>query len=158
MRQTVLQFKYRHLKAAAATLGELIINSFNLQPRPGEALIAVPLHPKRLRQRGYNQSALLAAELGKLTGLPVIEGALVRVRNTIPQARTKSAAERRSNVQGAFACQQQMNGRDILLIDDVCTTGATLDACAAALKSAGAGTVRGLTLATEPFPSPAAKP
>jgi predicted amidophosphoribosyltransferase len=90
--------------------------------------------------------------MSKLTGLPVVEGSLLRQRDTIPQARTASAAERRSNVRDAFACQQELQGMRVLLIDDVCTTGATLDACATALRAAGAGSIWGLTVATEMFP------
>lgn len=110
----------------------------------------VPLHRKRLQERGYNQSALLAGELGKLTGLPVLNDYLVRRKHTPPQARTTSVGERQSNVVGAFACpDRKLSGRQVLLIDDVSTSGATLDACAGALKSAGAGSVWGLVMAKE---------
>ncbi len=110
----------------------------------------VPLHSRRLRERGYNQSELLAKELGIISGLPMIKGSLVRKKLNQSQVRTMSAAERRKNVAGAFACcGDNMKGRDIMLIDDVATSGATLDACAAALKTAGSGKVWGLTLARE---------
>ena len=153
VRLAIHQFKYRHLKAMAAPLGQLLADYWRSYPLPGEALVPVPLHPKRLRERGYNQASLLAREMGKLTGLPAVEGSLLRIRDTVTQARTASAAERRSNVRDAFACQQELHGEKILLIDDVCTTGATLDACAMALRAAGAGSVWGLTVASEMFPS-----
>lgn len=153
VRQAIHQFKYRHLKAIAAPLGQLLAEFLRSHPLPGEVLVAVPLHHKRLRERGYNQASLLAQELGELTGLPVVEGALLRLRDTISQARTASAVERRSNVYDAFGCQQGLLGKQVLLVDDVCTTGATLDACAVALKAAGAGSVWGLTVAREIFPS-----
>jgi predicted amidophosphoribosyltransferase len=111
----------------------------------------VPLHSKRLRQRGYNQAALLAGEIGRLTGLAVAEDRLVRQRDTIAQARTATALERRANVRDAFICRKALDGESVLLIDDVCTTGATLDACAMAVKNAGAGSVWGLTAAREVF-------
>ena len=114
----------------------------------------VPLHPKRLRERGYNQASLLAKKLSRLGGLPVVEDTLIRVRDALPQARTRSAIERRQNVQDAFVCHQGLEGKQVLLIDDVCTTGATLDACAIALKAAGAGSVWGLTVAREMFSLP----
>jgi len=82
------------------------------------------------------------------------EDALIRVRDAVPQARTKSALERRQNVKDAFACKQGLEGKQILLIDDVCTTGATLDSCATALKSAGASSTWGLTVAREMFSLP----
>jgi ComF family protein len=139
----------------ADPLGQLLAEFLRSYPLPGEVLIPVPLHPKRLRERGYNQAALLAREVSKLNGLPVDERLLLRQRDTITQARTTSSLERRSNVYDAFICQQGLHGERILLIDDVCTTGATLDSCAAALKAAGAGSVWGLTVATEKlFSSP----
>jgi len=154
VRQAILQLKYKHLKTVAAPLSQLLAEFLRSHPLKGEVLVSVPLYPKRLRERGYNQASLLAKELGKLVGLPVLEDTLIRVRDALPQARTRSAIERRRNVQDAFACHQRLEGRQILLIDDVCTTGATLDACASALKAAGAGSVWGLTVAREMFSSP----
>jgi ComF family protein len=116
----------------------------------GDVLVPVPLHNRRLRQRGFNQSALIANELSKLTTLPKVETCLSRLKNSPPQARTATANERRRNVADAFACvDERLNGKRVLLIDDVCTSGATLEACAAALKLAGALSVWGLTLARE---------
>lgn len=103
-----------------------------------------------MRERGYNQSSLLAQKLSKLTNLPVVDNSLTRQRHALPQTQTKTVAERRNNVTGAFTCRdQQLKGRQVLLIDDVATSGATLDACAVALKAAGANSVWGLTLARE---------
>jgi ComF family protein len=133
----------------AAPLAQLLAEYLHSHPMIGEVLVPVPLHPKRLRQRGYNQASLLAKELSKIIGLPVEEDALLRVQDVVPQARTKSATERRQNVRHAFACEKNMAGKQILLIDDVCTTGATLDACAIALKTAGASSVWGLTITRE---------
>jgi ComF family protein len=119
-------------------------------PVPGEVVIAVPLHPKRLRERGYNQSHLLAKELAKLRKLPLIDDCLIRERHSPPQARTASVDERRTNVANAFSCRdRRLKGKPVLLIDDVSTSGATLDGCARALKKAGATSVWGLVLARE---------
>jgi ComF family protein len=153
IRQAILQLKYRRLKAVAAPLSQLLAEYLGSHPLKGEVIIPVPLHPKRLRERGYNQASLLAKELSRLIGLPVMEDTLVRVKDAVPQARTLSAVQRRRNVQGAFICHQRLEGRQILLVDDVCTTGATLDACATALKEAGAASVWGLTAAREMFAS-----
>ena len=110
----------------------------------------VPIHRKRWRERGYNQSALLAHELGRLSGLPVVENCLVRHSYTPPQARSASVIERQKNVTDAFTClDRRLQGKRVLLIDDVSTSGATLNTCARALKTAGAATVWGLTLALE---------
>ncbi len=149
VRQAIHQFKYSSVKMAAVPLGQMLADFLRSQPLSGDVLMPVPLYRKRLRERGYNQASLLTTEIGKHTGLPVAEASLVRVRDTLAQARTVSAAERRENVRGAFGCRERLRGENIILIDDVCTTGATLDACATALKAAGAGSVRGLTIARE---------
>ena len=149
VRQAIHQFKYRHIKAMAAPLGRLLADYLRTYPLLGDVLMPVPLHPRRLRERGYNQAALLAKETGRLMGLPVDEVTLLRQRDTITQAKTANAAERRLNVEDAFTCRKELSGERVLLIDDVCTTGATLDACAVALKTAGAGSVWGLTIARE---------
>jgi ComF family protein len=150
MRQAIHQLKYRNLRALAVTLSQLLRDYLLANPIPAEALVPVPLHPKRLRERGYNQSGLLARELGKLTGLAVVDDCLIRQRTAPPQARSASVEERRRNVSEAFiCCDQQLRGRQVLLIDDVATSGATLDACAAAVKASGAASVWGLAVARE---------
>jgi ComF family protein len=119
-------------------------------PLPADVLVPVPLHPKRLRERGYNQSELLARELGKLVSLPLVGNQLVRRKYALPQARTNSVAQRRANMADAFACEgNALAGRRVLLVDDVSTSAATLDACAATLKNSGAASVWGLVLARE---------
>jgi ComF family protein len=149
VRQAVHQLKYRNLRALAGPLARLLSDYLLTNPLPADVLVPVPLHPKRLRERGYNQSRLLAKELGKLTGLPVVDDCLVRERHSLPQARTASVVERRANVASAFSCRRRLEGERVILIDDVATSGATLDACARALKQAGAGSVWGLVLARE---------
>jgi ComF family protein len=104
----------------------------------------VPLHPSRRRERGFNQ----ARDLARHVGLPVVE-ALARIRPTAPQARL-SAAERGQNLEGAFAATRharRLTGTTVVLVDDVSTTGATLEGCALALRSAGVADVRALTAA-----------
>ncbi len=150
MRQAIHQLKYRNLRALVAPLAKLLNEYLITNPVHGEALVPVPLHQKRLRERGYNQSGLLAQELGKLINLPVVDDCLIRQRHAPPQARTLTVDERRSNVADAFTCRyHRLKGKQVLLIDDVSTSGATLDACAAALKATGATSVWGLVLARE---------
>ena len=150
IRQAIHRLKYNNLRVLALPLAELLRDYLVANPVPGEVLVPVPLHHKRLRERGYNQSYLLAQELGKLVSLPVVEDCLVRQRHSLPQAKTPTVAERRRNVAGAFAClNYNLRGKPVLLIDDVSTSGATLDACAAALKASGATSVWGLVLARE---------
>ena len=150
MRQAIYQLKYKIIRALAAPLAQLLNDYLIANPVPGEVLVPVPLHRKRLRERGCNQSSLLARELGKLINLPVVDDCLIRQRYAPPQARTSTIDERQSNVAGAFAgCDQRLRDKQVLLIDDVSTSGATLDACATALKAAGATSVWGLVLARE---------
>ena len=150
MRDAIHQLKYRNLRTLAAPLAQLLSKYLILHPIPGDVLVPVPLHPKRLKGRGYNQSALLASELSKLTNLPIMEDCLIRQQHTSAQAKTATVDERRSNVSEAFTClNDSLRDRKVILIDDVATSGATLDACAQALKTAGAASVWGLTMARE---------
>jgi ComF family protein len=152
IRKAIHQLKYRNLKAISPCLAELLADYLRANPLPGDALVCVPLHPRRLRERGYNQSDLLARELGKRIDLPVIENCLIRVKQAQPQVRAGDVEERRRNVADAFVCRdEKVSGKQIILIDDVCTSGATLESCAAALKSKGAVSVWGLTLARESY-------
>lgn len=150
LRGAIHQLKYRHARGLAEPLGEVLAGYWQAHPLPVDVIVPVPLHPTRLRRRGYNQAAVLAYELGRRVGLPVDEGALRRIRATVSQMRLH-AADRRRNVQGAFRCPDgRMEGRRVLLLDDVCTTGATLEACADGLRAGGAETVWALTLARAP--------
>ncbi|MDH4268978.1 MAG: ComF family protein [Dehalococcoidia bacterium] len=150
IRKAIHELKYRNLKAISPCLAELLADYLKENPLPGEALVGVPLHPRRLRERGYNQSSLLARELGRRIGLSMIEDCLIRVKQAQPQVRAVDVEERRKNVADAFVCRdERVRGKQIILIDDVCTSGATLESCAAALKNTGATSVWGLTLARE---------
>ena len=150
IRQAIHQLKYRNLRALVVPLARLLMDYLITNPVPGEVLVAVPLHQKRLRERGYNQSYLLARELGRLAALPVVDDCLVRQQHTSPQARTSNIEERRSNVVNAFTCHNhKLRNKKVLLIDDITTSGATLDACTSALKAMGVSSVWGLVLATE---------
>jgi ComF family protein len=150
VRQAIHELKYKNLRAIAGLFARLLNDYLTTNPLPGEVVVPVPLHHKRLRERGYNQSQLLARELAKLNKLPLVDDCLVREYHSPPQARTASVEERRRNVAHAFSCRhQRLKGKQVLLIDDVSTSGATLDACARALKEDGASSVWGLVLARE---------
>ena len=146
LRQAIHAFKYGHRPELARVLGKLTGEYLILHPLPSDVIAAVPLHGLREKSRGYNQSLLLARFLGEQTKLPVWEDVLIRVRATQSQVEL-NAVERHANVQGAFAADERVAGKRILLIDDVCTTGATMNACSVALKQCGAKSVRGLALA-----------
>lgn len=148
LRRAVIAFKYGEEWARAAHLGDALAGAAG-EVGPIDAVVPVPLHPERLRERGFNQSLLLAKRVGTQTGIPVME-ALLRTRPT-PRQVGLGANERAVNVRGAFAGLSGANfaGKRIALVDDVCTTGATLGSCAEVLLGLGASEVIGLTLAKE---------
>jgi ComF family protein len=150
IRQAVHKLKYQNIRALAGLLAEFLYDFMEESPVTGEVLVPVPLHGKRLRERGYNQSALLANELSKLSGLPVEDNCLVRHRHAPPQARSANVRERRENIAGAFTCRGSgLQNKRVILIDDVSTSGITLNACAEVLKASGVTSVWGLVVALE---------
>lgn len=147
LRTAIHALKYRNHKAIAQELADILANTYRYYQLQADVIIPIPLHNSRVKERGYNQSELLAHKLSDALKIPVNTKITRRIRKTRTQM-TLGVEERRQNVHGAFACQgKQLTHQRVLLIDDVCTTGSTLDSCAAALKSAGAVSVWGLTLA-----------
>jgi len=146
LRQAIHAFKYNHHPELARVLGKMLGDHLSAFPLPADAIAPVPLHKSRQDARGYNQSFLIAQALSLEHNLPCWEGALTRVRATRSQIEL-GAAERRANVEDAFQADERVAGARVLLIDDVCTTGSTLDACSVALKLRGAKSVWGLALA-----------
>ena len=146
LRKAIHALKYEQLTAAAESLGRLLCDYLTLQPLAFDVIVPVPLHPERQAERGYNQSALLADVVAHERSARVDVRTLVRTRNTAPQVGLNES-QRRSNLTGAFACRGRLEQARVLLIDDVCTTGATMRECAAALHAAGALSIWGLTLA-----------
>jgi ComF family protein len=147
-RKLILRFKHGDQLQAVRTLVPWLREAGAELLAGADVLIPVPLHRWRLLKRRYNQSALLAQALGKATGKPVLMHALRRVRATPPQGGLKRA-ERLSNVKNAFlvADAGAILDKAVVLVDDVFTTGATLDACARALLNAGAKSVDVLAVA-----------
>jgi competence protein ComFC len=151
LKDVLLLFKYRKYAPLSRPLAEFSERCLGSDPKLWagvDFLIPVPLHPARKRERGFNQSRLLARDLGRLRGMTVLEGCLVKVKNVPPQAGLR-AAEREDNVKKAYAARrrQKVRGKTLILIDDVATTGATLRECARVLVDAGARDVRAVTLA-----------
>lgn len=146
-------FKFNSRLGLARLLGALAREAWERAEAVGPApdlAVPVPLHPRRLAERGYNQSLLLARGLAALPGLALDPAALVRTRDTPPQARL-AGAERRENIRGAFAADPaRVDGRGALLVDDVMTTGGTLEEACLALLRAGARSVDVLVLARTP--------
>jgi len=150
VRTLVHAFKFRGQSSLGRTLAEPLSRCYAEHGLQADVIVPVPLANARRRSRGYNQAALLARELSRSTGVSLAE-TLRRVGHARPQAASASAEERRSNVIGAFEVARpgDVIDRRVLIVDDVATTGATLNACADVLRAAGAAEVLGLTLARE---------
>ena len=147
LREALHAFKFSRKRALARPLGDLALEQCAASlPEGIEAVIPVPLARERERERGFNQALLLARRIAGRLELPTRPRWLVRVRATRPQS-DLSAAERRANVRGAFRASRRVAGRHVVVVDDILTTGATLEACARALRAAGARRVGVLTVA-----------
>ncbi|HXG53231.1 MAG TPA: ComF family protein [candidate division Zixibacteria bacterium] len=150
LREVLHRFKYGRKIALGKPLGRLMALGCAgfLAQYASDLIVPVPLHPRRLRWRGFNQSVVLARQVSRVYAVPLDPFALRRVKETPPQTQL-SEEERRRNVRGAFAVREgaELEGRRVLLIDDVYTSGATVNECARALLRAGAEEVCVLTLA-----------
>jgi ComF family protein len=149
LRQAVQKFKYGRKISLGKPLGRLMARGCRdfLQDCPAEVIIPVPLHTKRLRWRGFNQAVLLGRQLSRAYGIPIDPFVLRRIKATPPQTQLNEA-ERRRNVRGAFtlAPGRSIEGKKVLLVDDVYTSGATVNECSQTLVRAGAEQVFVLTL------------
>lgn len=150
LREAVHGLKYGGMRVLAQPLAEILARRWeNISPTI-DMVVPIPLHGARRRRRGYNQARLLASAFCQRSGLPLADGVVIRQRNT-PSQVGRSRAERQRNMRGAFRCiDDALRGKSLLLIDDVCTTGATLDACAQALLQGGANQVHAFTLTRAP--------
>ena len=146
VRDAVHVLKFGGRRSLARPLGDLILDQCGSLLDAADALVPVPLARARERERGFNQAELLAERLGERRGLRVRPRWLVRLRATAAQS-DLSAAARRANVADAFAAAPAVAGRDVVLIDDVITTGATVSECARALTAAGVRRVGVLAVA-----------
>ncbi|MBI5742232.1 MAG: ComF family protein [Candidatus Niyogibacteria bacterium] len=152
IRKLIQTLKYRHAKNGAAILAQLIHARLLVQHRVLDktmTIIPVPMHPARLRERGVNHAALLAQALARLSGIRALEDVLVKTRPTHSQVEARSRAERLKNLAGSFAAQDPaaIAGQNIILVDDVLTTGATAIECVRVLRAAGAHSVTVLVVA-----------
>jgi ComF family protein len=147
LKEAIALFKYRGKLSLAKPLAQALIGALPDLPAV-DGIIPVPLHPQRLREREYNQSLLLADRLSHQTGIPLLLASLIRSRPTAPQT-SLSKKDRLKNLRGAFSVTKPVHiqGKRILLVDDVFTTGTTLHECAKTLRRAGSNHIYGLTLA-----------
>jgi len=140
----ISQFKFNANFAAGLALGEILAQEFKRHCECHgypDVIVPIPLHQARLQERGFNQALELAKQLSFLTGTPVLNKVLTRIKNTLPQTEIKRAGLRKSNLKKAFACidlHNEAGVKHIALVDDVVTTGATLSEAARALFIGGA--------------------
>jgi ComF family protein len=150
LKEAIHRFKYESVFPLRRVLGDLLHPTLKAMRRehPVDVLVPVPLHIRRLRERGFNQTLLLVRELSKRTGIPYCERALAKIKDTPVQISLKKR-ERGKNVKGVFEVKdpEAIQGKAIVLVDDVYTTGATVNECARILVMAGAKQVAVLTVA-----------
>ena len=147
MADAIQHMKYRSRTSLIAPLSDLLCQHLD-KVNPVDAVLAVPLHITRLRKREFNQSLSLAQPVAKKLGVPLLIDSLVRTRQTPPQT-TLELKDRHSNVRNAFSARRRREIEDkaLLLVDDVLTTGSTVNECAQTLRAAGARSIHVLALA-----------
>ncbi|MGC8718706.1 MAG: ComF family protein, partial [Thermodesulforhabdaceae bacterium] len=152
----ITALKYAKCLFYVPPLGELLVETFSkwLSKESINLIVPVPLHIEKLKERGFNQALLLAKELAKRTGIPCSYSVLIKTRKTPPQVALR-VTERKKNLRQAFAispaAKAQIRDASVLVIDDVITTGTTINECAKSLKAVGASRVIGLSVARTPF-------
>lgn len=147
LRKGIHRLKYKNDIGLGSIFAELLFNMLDDLSWDIDIIMAVPLGKKRIKERGYNQAVLIAKPLSKLTGIPYSENLITRIKETKSQV-GMSVPERKENMKDAFYAKPNINfGKSILIIDDVFTSGSTMESCSKALKSVGANEIFGLTIA-----------
>ena len=153
IREALIRFKFYNKPGYGKTFASLLLEAIRKidDLPPIDMIMSVPLHKKRKRTRGYNQSLILARHISRWTGIPERSAILARVRNTDVQS-LLDAKKRAENVQGAFSvtAHEKIKGKKVLLIDDIITTGSTIDECCRVLKEAGVSYAAAAAVAAAP--------
>ena len=145
------RLKFQGRSDIAKSLRPLLVDAFSTAAKQVDLAVPVPLHRRRLATRGFNQAQRLLIPLAKACQLPIARSAICRIRHTQPQAQL-SAVDRTANMQDAFEAKAAVRGKRVLLVDDIRTTGSTLDAAARALRQAGATEVHAFVVARADTP------
>jgi competence protein ComFC len=151
LKDIILLYKFRHFQVLGKDLARFVYRALGKEEEiwwKVDFIIPVPLHPKRKKERGFNQAEIIAKELARIKGIELGDKLLVKVKNVPPQTSLK-VEERAKNVSGAFLITQKekIKKKVVLLVDDVYTTGSTIRECSSVLKKAGVKEVKALTVA-----------
>ena len=151
LKDAILLYKYRKFQILGGDFARIVHRVLGKDENiwwKADFIIPVPLHPKRQKKRGFNQAQVIAQELARLSGVEIADDVLVKVKNAPPQTFLE-LEERAENVSGAFSVvnKRKIRRKVVILVDDVFTTGSTLNECSSVLKRSGVGEVRALTLA-----------
>jgi len=152
LEKLIHNFKYRFIKEAKNDISKILIKHLELsefKPNKNQILIPVPLHKKRLKWRGFNQSEILAKEIGSYFDIPVTTNILFREKYTEPQISKQNRKERIKNIKNVFSCKNlnSIKNKEIILVDDVITTGSTLKECAKTLSKNNANDILAIVVA-----------
>ncbi|MEW5908153.1 MAG: ComF family protein [Patescibacteria group bacterium] len=152
IKKAIWMLKYKGIRQMSDPLSQLILKCFRdrLKPKSGKTIVVpVPLSEKRLKERGFNQSELIAEKISKELNIPIITGELLKIKETPSQVDLKNIQDRLKNVRGSMAVKNKETLRDkeVILVDDVITTGATLDEAKRALRGAGVKKIISLVVA-----------
>lgn len=153
VRDLIAQYKYEFAQDIAPDLTDLLekhLHFTHFEKNMNHVIVPVPLHARRARWRGFNQAGLVAQDIAQRLDIPFHPQALARVRNTVPQIKMRNRIKRLENIRGAFVCAdaQAVQGKTVILVDDVTTTGGTLAECARAVRQAGARSVIAFVVAS----------
>ena len=151
LKDIILLYKYRHFQVLGKDLAHLVYRALCGEEEiwwKVDLVLPVPLHPKRKKERGFNQAQIIAKELARITRIEVGDQLLLKIKNVPPQT-SRTVEEREENVSGAFAVAEKdkIKGKVVLLVDDVYTTGSTIRGCSSVLRNAGVKEVKALTVA-----------
>lgn len=151
VREIIHRMKYDGIAEAAEPISKIIGDYIRIAQLPlaGRIIVPIPMHHSRERSRGFNQAALIAEKISRNFGIPLEPNVLIRIKNTAPQSGIKSTAEKNKNICGCFSVAKPENiaGKSILLVDDIITSGATLNEACRVLKNAGAKNILALVMA-----------